>query len=54
MVRKTGQENNCLKNEIRSLNKQLQSSQEAEKVALEGLNSPVEHIWDLLRYGIGI
>ncbi|KAJ7372973.1 hypothetical protein OS493_015442 [Desmophyllum pertusum] len=33
VVRKTGQENSCLKKEIRSLNKQLQSSHEAEKIA---------------------
>ncbi|XP_078354281.1 coiled-coil domain-containing protein 152-like [Oculina patagonica] len=35
VVRKTGQENSCLQKEIRSLNKQLQSSQDAEKIALE-------------------
>ena len=36
LVRNTGQENNCLKKENRSLNKQLQSCQEAEKIALGG------------------
>lgn len=41
LVRNTGQENNCLKKENRLLNKQLQSCQEAEKIALEGLNIPV-------------
>ena len=41
LVRNTGQENNCLKKENRSLNKQLQSCQESEKIALEGFYIPI-------------
>ncbi|KAL9951696.1 hypothetical protein ACROYT_G044417 [Oculina patagonica] len=42
VVRKTGQENSCLQKEIRSLNKQLQSSQDAEKIALEEENAELK------------
>ncbi|XP_058957696.2 coiled-coil domain-containing protein 152-like [Pocillopora verrucosa] len=35
VMRHTAQENSCLEKEIRSLNKQLQSSQEAEKLSIE-------------------
>ena len=39
-MKSTGQENNCLKKENRSLSRQLQICQEAENIALEGLNIP--------------
>lgn len=35
VMRHTAQENSCLEKEVRSLNKQLQSSQEAEKLSIE-------------------
>ena len=41
-MRITGQENNCLKKENRSLSRQLQTCQEAETIALEGLNIPTQ------------
>ena len=50
-MRHTAQENSCLEKEVRSLNKQLQSSQEAEKLSIEGwcLGKP-SCVIDLLAY----
>ena len=47
-MRNTSQENNCVKKENRSLKKQLQSCQEAEKIALGGLNKPINMPYSLI------